>query len=613
MFSIFATSHVEVFTVRASLSHSSGAIRRAVPRRRSLRTRFVVATTFTVVSVFALYAVSAVRVQRDALAEAERARQVLAVRRGVEHLSTLVSGVSSTTDRVGAALTDPRIESDAVRLALAREAVGASTGLHDVAVYLPDGSLIDALLGAGASALPAPLPTMPPAGLGGRYDTERYAEGVWLSAGATENGPLVRYVKRVEREGQLRAWVVGTLSPQRFCEVVATVSAEHLGAADRLSALEEGARSLTQACGRPDHALEYLGQIGQFEPREAIRNDFGLSREVRGRDGVGRVVTVQSLPALGWLLVAERPTREAYAALEDARRALIVRAVASVLAAALMGAWLAARVTRPIMALTRLALAYGRREFTRRAELTTRDELATLGGAMEEMADEIRRGEAEMVRRDRVERDLARYLPASVAGEIARGEREVALGGQRAMVTVLFADVVGFTPFAEANEPERVLGFLNDLFTVLSEVVFRHGGTLDKYLGDCVMAVFGAPTPQADHVARALAVAEDMHRFVSSGAALWRSKYNFEVRLAIGIHTGEALVGNLGSEARLDYTVIGDTVNVAARLETLASPGRTLVSEAVMLAAGDVAGFVSLGAQPLRGKREAVSVYEVET
>jgi class 3 adenylate cyclase len=174
--------------------------------------------------------------------------------------------------------------------------------------------------------------------------------------------------------------------------------------------------------------------------------------------------------------------------------------------------------------------------------------------------------------------------------------------------------VVSFTRFAEEAPPERVTAFLNELFTVLTEVIFRHGGTVDKFLGDSVMAIFGAPTAQQDHALRAVMAAEDMHRFVSASAPAWRDSYGIDVQLAVGINSGEAVVGNLGSESRMEYTAIGDVVNVAARLETVAHPGQTLLTDAVARrCAGQGFSFSTLGPHPLRGKSRSVEVLQLDT
>ena len=151
---------------------------------------------------------------------------------------------------------------------------------------------------------------------------------------------------------------------------------------------------------------------------------------------------------------------------------------------------------------------------------------------------------------------------------------------------------------------------MNELFSVLSEVVFRHGGMVDKFMGDCIMAVFGADEP-ADHAARAVACGEDMQRFVAARAPDWSRRFGLEVSLGIGIATGEALVGNLGSEARMEYTAIGDAVNVASRLEGLARPGQVLVPQRAADAAGAEFAFASLGQHALRGKQGTIEILEL--
>jgi adenylate cyclase len=327
------------------------------------------------------------------------------------------------------------------------------------------------------------------------------------------------------------------------------------------------------------------------------------------------VGTLRTLPEYGWVLVVRRPEREAYAALSGARQAFGFAALAVGLLAALVGIFAAARTVRPIEALVTLVQAYAARQFQKRAgkEVKTGDEIQALGTALEQMADELLSSENELAQKARAQSALARFLPEGVATAVVEGRHALTLGGERKTVTVLFADVVGFTRFAETAPPERIVAFLNDLFRVLTEVVFRHGGTVDKFIGDSVMAFFGAPDAQPDHAVRALSAAEDMHRFVEASAPAWKEVYGFEARLAVGLNSGEAVVGNLGSETRMQYTVVGDTVNVAALLESLARPGQTLLTLGVTrLVTDDSFTFVSVGAHPLRGKAVPVEVLELE-
>ncbi|MCA9545292.1 MAG: hypothetical protein KC613_12900 [Myxococcales bacterium] len=178
-------------------------------------------------------------------------------------------------------------------------------------------------------------------------------------------------------------------------------------------------------------------------------------------------------------------------------------------------------------------------------------------------------------------------------------------------VAVLFADVVGFTPLAESQPAEVVVTVLNELFTLLTDIVFRHGGTIDKFIGDCVMAVWGAPNPQGDHAERALLAAEDMMRWVEAAGAGWQARFGVDLQLAIGINSGEAVVGNVGSESRMEYTAIGDAVNVAARLEGIARPNQILITRATRDAAGDGFEYAPVGRRPVTGRAEPVQLFEV--
>ena len=325
------------------------------------------------------------------------------------------------------------------------------------------------------------------------------------------------------------------------------------------------------------------------------------------------------MPAQRWALVVERPTDEAFAALTSARRAFFISVAALAALATLAGLLVVRRVLGPIAALMRLVQRYARRDFGARSDVASGDELEALGSSLEHMADDLAASEHEIAKRARIETNLRRYMPAEAAEAAAKGESTLDLGGAKKRVTVVFADVVAFTGFAEKASPERAVAFLNELFTILSEIVFRHGGMVDKFIGDCVMAVFrpaatdrDADGRRGDDVARALAAAEDMHAFVASNLPRWREAYSFEVELGIGVSTGEVLMGNLGSTERMEYTVIGDAVNVAARLEALARPRQTLTTRAVVDACPDLA-FTSLGEHALRGRAKPVEVFEVAT
>jgi class 3 adenylate cyclase len=189
-------------------------------------------------------------------------------------------------------------------------------------------------------------------------------------------------------------------------------------------------------------------------------------------------------------------------------------------------------------------------------------------------------------------------------------ERYLKLGGEARPVTVLFADIRGFTRFTEDHSAPEVVETLNRIFRALSHVVFAHRGTFDKYLGDGLMAFYGAPVAGDDDARRAVATAVEMQqRFRELRAEAGPVMYG--LGLGIGLHSGEAIVGNIGSDRVMDYTVIGDTVNVAKRLQETAAAGQTLVSEATCRMVPGLAAR-RLDALSLPGRQETVVAYVIE-
>jgi adenylate cyclase len=205
---------------------------------------------------------------------------------------------------------------------------------------------------------------------------------------------------------------------------------------------------------------------------------------------------------------------------------------------------------------------------------------------------------------------ISRYVSAEMCEEILKNPELLQLGGRKQPVTVLFADIREFTAMSEKMAPEKVVEVLNDYFTEMVDLVFEHRGALDKFVGDALMAVFGVPVAIPEAASQAAACALAMQARLQEMQAQGRTPIR---GIRIGINTGEAIVGNIGSDKRMDFTVIGDVVNVAARLQELAKELKadTLVSEATYT---EVAGRFNLAPSPpvvLRGRREPTAVYRL--
>jgi adenylate cyclase len=217
---------------------------------------------------------------------------------------------------------------------------------------------------------------------------------------------------------------------------------------------------------------------------------------------------------------------------------------------------------------------------------------------------------AERIRHETIVRsNFERFFSPGMAARIAGSPNAIALGGERRSVAVLFADIRNFTPLSASMDPDETATLLTEFFTEMVECVFKHGGTLDKFMGDAVMAQWGAPITEIDDADRALDAAVDMIRSLDKLNVRWQLQSRPQLKIGIGLNYGEAFAGNIGSERRLEFTVIGDTVNTASRLCAWADGGEILLSQAFRDALTRPHQLVERPPLSLRGKTEPVVVY----
>lgn len=216
-------------------------------------------------------------------------------------------------------------------------------------------------------------------------------------------------------------------------------------------------------------------------------------------------------------------------------------------------------------------------------------------------------------RSERLKDMFSRYVPASIADQLSDSTDQVKLGGETRTVSVLFADIRGFTAWSEQHPAETVVQQLNQLLGALTDAVMSCEGTLDKFTGDGLMAFWGAPLEQPDHAHRACRAAERIHEALAACNALRASEGMPPFQVGVGIATGQAVVGNIGHEQRLDYTAIGDTVNLAARLESATKDlgCDTVISQATAAMLGNRAafGFRAMSDIRVKGKSQPVQVF----
>jgi adenylate cyclase len=214
-----------------------------------------------------------------------------------------------------------------------------------------------------------------------------------------------------------------------------------------------------------------------------------------------------------------------------------------------------------------------------------------------------------------IKRAFSKYVSPEVIEEIIRDPSKLRLGGDRRVLTVLFSDIRGFTTYSEKRKPEEVVSILNEYLDAMTKVIVAHKGTLDKYVGDEIMAVFGAPhfEPPDVNAKSAVTCALKMLDRLKELQEKWRQEGLEPLTIGIGINTGDMVVGNMGSELRMDYTVIGDAVNLGARVEALTRPFNVplIVTEATYAYVKDIVEAKPLESIKVKGKEIPVMVYEV--
>jgi class 3 adenylate cyclase len=296
----------------------------------------------------------------------------------------------------------------------------------------------------------------------------------------------------------------------------------------------------------------------------------------------------------------------------------------SLISALLLGFVLSWGIVRPVRTIDSV-LARIAGQFTQRVQVPNRDEFGTLSRnlnvtsmQLESLYNQLRSLNENLQQKvqeqlSQLERatELRRYLSPQLADSILEGKLDVNLASRRKNLTIFFSDIRGFTAMSERLEPEELSDLLNRYLSAMTEIVFKHGGTLDKYIGDAIMVFFGDPIPYQDHAERAVNMALEMRDKLAELQRQWFVRTEEVLTIGMGISTGYVTVGNIGSAARLEYTVLGNHVNLASRLASRARGGQILVSERTLEAVRHLVDATEIDQIQLEGVSRPLLIYEV--
>lgn len=265
---------------------------------------------------------------------------------------------------------------------------------------------------------------------------------------------------------------------------------------------------------------------------------------------------------------------------------------------------LSLNITKPIYKIVDAMKKVEYGDLNQHVEVKTRDEMQVLASSFNFMVEGLKE-------REHIKHTFKRYVSEQVAEQLI-SEKSASITGERKTATILFQDIRGFTSMSEQLPPEEVVAILNEYFTAMVDVIFKYEGTLDKYIGDAIMAVFGTPVAHTDAPLRAVKTAIELQKTLNVLNNKWEKEgKNRRLSVGCGIATGPVVAGSIGSEKRLEYTVIGDTVNLASRIEGLTKGGQILICENTYNIVKNDISIKPLDVVYVKGKKEPQQIYEV--
>lgn len=347
----------------------------------------------------------------------------------------------------------------------------------------------------------------------------------------------------------------------------------------------------------------------QIKQQETVLNtqlEKGLNKE-------NVFISGKNIPSLNWTIFIEWPKTDALKSIDTVINNLLIFTIVLTMAVIFLSLFLSRSFLKPLAILKEGTDALSKKIFAKKIEIKTNDEFEDLGSAFNSMAEDLNRFyEIEKEKQKTLKTAFGQYAGSHMVEDVLKSGK-VKLGGERKYITVLFSDIQNFTTISEKLEPEVLVKYLNQYLTAMTDIVIKHGGTIDKYIGDAILAFWGAPITSEDHAYKACLAAEEMIATLKEIQKDLNKNELPELNIRIGINTGGSLVGNVGSEQRLSYTVIGDVVNLAARLESLNKQYGTnvMISHSTCLEIKSYKPIVrELDKVIVKGKTEGVKIYE---
>ena len=348
-----------------------------------------------------------------------------------------------------------------------------------------------------------------------------------------------------------------------------------------------------------------------FESRSIPSRKIGIAFD--HNDGKTMwLVNINTISRFNWIVVTLQKKEKAYESLYSLQKKIILIAIIFIFLAVIAGALIGGHLSAPILKIAKGARIFAENNFKHRIkDIPQGDEIGEVADAFNFLGESLEEYDARIKKEVAIRSDLSRYLTPELVESVIERKADLSLGGKKEKVAVLFADIAGFTSISESRPPEQVVSILNELFTILTGIIFRNNGMVDKFIGDSVMALFGIPASDENAPDNAVNTAKEMITWLEIGNKKWRKELGINIELSIAVNYGEAIIGNIGSERRMEFTAIGDVINKAAKIEKIALGDQILITEEVYEKLSNREGIRPVGEFKLPGHEENTKLFEV--
>ncbi len=448
--------------------------------------------------------------------------------------------------------------------------------------------------------------------------SDRYISGIIYPGENTY--PFIRIVVKWKYKGNLVGYLETYYSLEHLSDVVSSISRRRFGGSENLVFLVANDGNIVAHSNREYVLSRYnllrkgiFANIGSVEQlKEIFSKDLGFSTEY-SEDGVEFLGNFGTIHNLNLGVVVYQEKRDAFASVKRMIFQILLWNILVIAFTILTSFIISKNLTKPIRKLTDAIREISKeKKFGLQVDVKSSDEIGEMASTFNIMSSELLRYSEQLKEAAIIQANLSRYFSPSIVDQIMKTKEILSLGGVKKNIAVMFADVRNFTSICEYSDPENVSRFLNVFFTNATKIIFKWGGTVDKFIGDCVMAIFNAPYDIDDYIYRCVMAGKEIINFVKAERENFKRDFGYDIAVGIGINAGEAIVGNLGSSDIMEYTAIGDTVNTAARIESIAGENQLLIYESCY---NEIKGRIDcefFSEIELKGKKEKVRIYYVK-